>query len=116
MGRRKLISAAEAQNLLGLADKDGLIRHYRGHSVGFPLNNAKGEQTGKDAGTIPNRRCCLVLINCSSRQRAPIRTPPAAAASTTIQGTIFHVINSTKQVSARANWYGPTMALVKTGS
>ncbi|MDL7269277.1 Tn3 family transposase [Escherichia coli] len=28
MGRRKLISAAEAQNLLGLADKDGLIRHY----------------------------------------------------------------------------------------
>lgn len=29
MGRRKLISAAEAQNLLGLAtDEDSLIRHY----------------------------------------------------------------------------------------
>lgn len=63
MGRRKLISAAEAQNLLGLAtDEDGLIRHYtldasdrlecelrrRAHNkLGFAIQLCVIRQTGR---------------------------------------------------------------------
>lgn len=66
MGRRKLISAAEAQNLLGLAtDEDSLIRHYtldaadrlecelrrRPHNkLGFAIQLCVMRQTGRLLG------------------------------------------------------------------
>ncbi len=68
MGRRKLISAVEAQKLLGLAiDEDSLIRHYtldaadrlecelrrRAHNkLGFAIQLCVMRQTGRILGDL----------------------------------------------------------------
>ena len=89
MGRRKLISAAEAQNLFGLAtDEDSLIRHYtldaanrlecelrrRSHNkLGFAIQLCVIRHTGRLLGENEQLPLAIVGVVCGTGRFTTLR-------------------------------------------